>query len=110
MGKKTTEEIKRLCCLEDELNEVADNIVVTCKDYLHKILDGKNCFEDIPEEVDIMLPAGVIDSDEHRIYGVFKNVDGDLLFKLDDFPIYVDTLNWQELMQVVEDFDNQLGI
>lgn len=110
MGKKTTEEIKRLYCLEDELNEVADNIVVTCKDYLHKILDDNNRFEDIPEEVDIMLPAGVIDGDEHRIYGVFKNVDGDLLLKLADFPIFVDTLNWQELMQVVEDFDNQLGI
>lgn len=110
MGKKTTEELKRLYRLEDELNAVADNIKVTCKDYLHKILDGKDCFEDIPEEVDIMLPAGVIDIDEHRIYGVFKNEDGDLLLALDEFPIYVDTLNWQELMQVVEDFDNQLGI
>ena len=109
MSEKTNEIKKNLAVLEDELNEVADNIVAQCTDYFKTIIGEGNKVYEIPEEYNVYMPGGWFESDSVRIDALYLDEDGDVIFAFGYNEQSISNFEWLWLYELVYEFDNEIG-
>ena len=109
MREKIKQIFENLAVLEDELNEVADNIIAQCTDYFKTIIGEGNKVYEIPEEYNVYMPGVWFESDSVRIDSLYLDEDGDIIFVFGYNEQSIDNFEWYWLYSLVEEFENEIG-